>query len=336
VISVVSPRIGIGALLCAAGVALALACLASLLIGAGDVRAGDALETLIGTGTEEARFVVYELRLPRTLMGLAVGMALGVSGALLQAVTRNPLAEPGLLGVSAGSALAVAVIIALGSSAATLRIGVAQVGALGGCLCVLAASRIRGVGNDPVRLVLAGAAFSSLLFALTSLLLLTDQRTADEIRFWLVGSVAGRHLDHVVAILPSLGLAALITLAVIRPLAALALGERAAVGLGHRPGLVRLMIIVAVALLVGATTAVAGPIAFIGLVVPYAARAMAGPDIRRALWLCVPLGPLTVISADVLSRVLVQPSELPLGVLTALIGAPVLVAVVRANRLPSL
>ena len=329
-------RAHLGVLLCGAGAALALVCLASLLLGAGDVGAEAAMAVLLGSGDEEAWFVVHELRLPRTLMGLAAGAALGIAGALLQAVTRNPLAEPGLLGVSAGSALAVAVVIALGSSTATLRIGVAQLGALGGCLCVLAASRVRGVGNDPVRLVLAGAAFSGLLFALTSLLLLIDQRTADEIRFWLIGSVSGRSLQHVLAILPSLAVAALITLAVVRPLAALSLGERAAVGLGHRPQLVRLLIIVAVALLVGATTAVAGPIAFVGLVVPYAARAMAGPDIRRALWLCLPLGPLTVIGADVLSRVMVQPSELPLGVLTAMIGAPVLVAVVRANRLPSL
>jgi len=270
------------------------------------------------------------------LLGLAVGSALGVAGALLQAVTRNPLAEPGLLGVSAGSAFAVAIALALGASAATLRISVAQLGALVGCLCVLAAARVRGVGDDPIRLVLAGAALSSLLIALTSLLLLADQHTADEIRFWIVGSIAGRRLADLIAIMPSLALAAALTVLIARPLAALALGERVAIGLGHRPGLVRLLVIVAAALLVGATTAVAGPIAFVGLVVPYAARALAGPDIRRTLWLCLPLGPLMVISADIIARLVVQPSELPLGVLTALLGAPVLVAVVRANRLPSL
>lgn len=332
-----STRAGLGVTFCGAGIALAIVCLASLLIGAGNTGADLALATLLGqSSNEEARFVVYELRLPRMLMGLAAGAALGVAGALLQAVTRNPLAEPGLLGVSAGSGLAVAIAIALGSSATTLRISVAQLGALAGCLCVLAAARTRGVGSDPIRLVLAGAAFSGLLFALTSLLLLLDQRTADEIRFWLVGSIAGRSMDQVTAILPSLALAAVLILLVIRSLAALALGERTAVGLGHRPELVRLTVVVAVALLVGATTAVAGPIAFIGLVVPFAARALAGSDIRRALWLCLPLGPLTVIGADILSRVVVQPSELPLGVLTAMLGAPVLVAVVRANRLPSL
>ncbi|MEC9483268.1 MAG: iron ABC transporter permease [Halomonas sp.] len=322
---------------------LGIVCLLSLLFGAGAIGPGLSLTSLLGLDTswgtdlrEEARFVIHDLRLPRTLIGLAVGMALGVAGALLQAVARNPLAEPGLLGVSAGSAFAVAVALVLGASAATLRVSVAQLGALVGCLCVLGATRLRGVGSDPVRLVLAGAVLSGLLGALTSMILLFDQRTADEIRFWVVGSLAGRRLDDLLAILPSLGLAALVTLAVGRPLAALALGGHVAVGLGPHPGLVRLLVIVVVALLIGAATAVAGPVAFVGLVVPFAARALAGPDIRRTLWLCLPLGPLVVIGADIVSRLVVQPSELPLGVLTALLGAPVLILVVRARRLPSL
>ncbi|WP_205598473.1 iron ABC transporter permease [Halomonas sp. NO4] len=315
---------------------LAVAALASLLLGAGEVGPGRALAALVGRGDEEARFVVASLRGPRTLVGVAVGLSLGVAGALLQAVSRNPLAEPGLLGVSAGAAFAVAVALWLDASAATLRIAVGQVGALVGCLAVLAVVRVRGLGNDPVRLVLAGAAFSALLASLTSLLLLFDQRTADEIRFWVVGSLAGRRLDDLLAVLPSLGLALAITALVARPLAALALGERVASGLGHHPGRVRLLVIFVVALLVGAATAVAGPIAFVGLVVPFAARALVGPDIRRALWLCLPLGALMVLVADVVSRRVVAPSELPIGVLTALVGAPVLVAVVRARRLPTL
>lgn len=279
---------------------------------------------------------VIALRLPRTLVGLAVGAALGVAGALIQAVARNPLAEPGLLGVSAGSALAVAVALVLGADAATLRVSVAQLGALAGCLFVLGVARVNGVGNDPVRLVLAGAILSGLLGALTSMILLIDQRSADDIRFWIVGSLSGRRLGDLYAILPSLGIAALITLAIARPLSALALGERVAVGLGHRPRWTRLLAVTAAALLVGAATAVAGPIAFVGLVVPFAARALAGPDIRRALWLALPLGPILVLAADVLSRLVVAPSEMPLGVITALIGAPVLIAVVRAHRLPTL
>lgn len=316
--------------------ALTLVGVASLLVGAGDVTPAQALGVLAGGGDAEARFVVWELRGPRTLIGIVVGIALGVSGALLQSMARNPLAEPGLLGVSAGSAFAVAVALVLGASAATLRVPVAQLGAFGGCLMVLWAARLGGVGNDPVRLVLAGAVLSGLLAALSSLLLLFDQRAADEIRFWVIGSLAGRRLEDLQAVMPSMILAAVVTVMIARPLAAMALGERVAVGLGHHPRMVRLLAIAVVALLVGAATAIAGPIVFVGLVVPFAARALTGPDIRRTLWLCLPLGPLVVISADIVSRLAARPSELPLGVLTALIGAPVLIAVVRSQRLPSL
>ncbi|WP_074395520.1 FecCD family ABC transporter permease [Halomonas sp. HL-93] len=316
--------------------ALVAVSLVSLLIGAGDVGPLRALAVLAGSQDDDASFVVWELRAPRTLIGIIVGMALGVAGALLQAVSRNPLAEPGLLGVSAGAAFAVALTLVMGASAATLRISVAQLGALVGCLCVLSVTRVHGVGSDPVRLVLAGAAFSGLLGSLTSLMLLFDQRAADEIRFWVIGSLAGRRLDDVVAMLPSMLVAAVLVVVTARPLAALALGERAASGLGHHPGLIRWLVVACVAVLVGAATAIAGPIAFVGLVVPFAARAIAGPDIRRTLWFCLPIGPLMVLAADIIARVLVAPSELPIGVLTALCGAPVLVAVVRARRLPSL
>ncbi len=316
--------------------ALVAVSVVSLLIGAGEVGPRRVLGLLQGASDSEAQFIVWELRAPRTLIGIVVGIALGVAGALLQAISRNPLAEPGLLGVSAGAAFAVALALVLGASAATLRISVAQLGALIGCVCVLSVARFRGVGNDPVRLVLAGAAFSGLLGSLTSLMLLYDQRAADEIRFWVVGSLAGRRLDDLVAVLPSLLVAAIAVVLMARPLAALALGERAASGLGHHPTLIRWVAVGCVALLVGAATAIAGPIAFVGLVVPFVARAFAGPDIRRTLWFCLPIGPLIVLSADIISRVAVAPSELPLGVLTALCGAPVLIAVVRAKRLPML
>ncbi|UEQ06617.1 iron ABC transporter permease [Halomonas profundus] len=316
--------------------ALVAVSLVSLLIGAGSVGPGRVLALLSGAQDSEAHFIVWELRAPRTLIGIAVGMALGVAGALLQAVARNPLAEPGLLGVSAGAAFSVALALVLGASAATLRISVAQLGALVGCVCVLSVARFRGVGNDPIRLVLAGAAFSGLLASLTSLILLYDQRAADEIRFWVIGSLAGRRIDDLLAVLPSMLVASVMVALIARPLAALALGERVASGLGHHPTLIRWLVIACVALLVGAATAIAGPIAFVGLVVPFVARAFAGPDIRRTLWFCLPIGPLIVLAADIISRVVVAPSELPLGVLTALCGAPVLIAVVRARRLPML
>ena len=316
--------------------ALLLCCFLSLLFGAGGLKLHASLQTLLGNGSSDAQFTVFHLRANRTLVGLFVGLTLGIAGALMQAVARNPLAEPGLLGVSAGSSFAVAITLILGASTATLTVGVAQFGALIGCLCVLTVARMQGQQNDPIRLVLAGAALSSLLLAVTSLLLLFDQRAADEIRFWVTGSVAGRDSHTLLSVLPSMLIALLCILYAAKPLASLALGERVAIGLGHKPKRIRAIVIIAVALLVGGATAIAGPVGFIGLVVPFAARALVGPDIRRTLWLCLPLGPIIVICADVISRLIAQPAEMPLGVLTAIIGAPVLLVIVRSRRMPTL
>jgi iron complex transport system permease protein len=309
---------------------------ASLAVGAGPVGPVRALAALAGGGDPEARFTVTALRMPRTAVAVAVGLALGVAGALLQSVSRNPLAEPGLLGLSAGSAFAVVLVVAAGGSVATLGPHVAVAGAGVAGLLVLAAARLRGTGDDPVRMVLAGAALSGLLGAATSVLLLLDQRTADEVRFWTIGAVAGRDLGTLAEVGPVLVAGVLLAIGVSRALAALALGDDVAVGLGHRPGRVRAVALVAVALLVGGATAAAGPLAFVGLVVPFAARALVGPDIRHTLGLCALLGPAVVLLADVVSRVVARPYEMSLGVVTALIGAPVLVAVVRASRLPAL
>lgn len=319
-----------------AALCLLLLCGASLLLGAGDIGILPSFHALLGGQDDDARFIVFELRWVRTELALLVGVALGAAGVLLQAVTRNPLAEPGLLGVSAGASFAVVLAINLGASAASLHLGVAMLGALLGCLLVLLVTRLRGVGDDPVRLVLAGAAFSGMLGALSSLLLLWDQRTADEMRFWVIGALAGRPLDTLEWSMPGLLAGVLLALIVVRPLAALALGERVASGLGHHPQLTRLGTLLAVAILVGTATAAAGPIAFIGLIVPYIARRLVGSDIRRTLALSMLLGPCVLLLADIISRLLVQPYELPVGVVSAFVGAPILIAVVRNHRLPTL
>lgn len=319
-----------------AALCLLLLCGASLLLGASDIGILPSFHALLGGQDDDARFIVFELRWVRTELALLVGVALGAAGVLLQAVTRNPLAEPGLLGVSAGASFAVVLAINLGASAASLHLGVAMLGALLGCLLVLLVTRLRGVGDDPVRLVLAGAAFSGMLGALSSLLLLWDQRTADEMRFWVIGALAGRPLDTLEWSMPGLLAGVLLALIVVRPLAALALGERVASGLGHHPQLTRLGTLLAVAILVGTATAAAGPIAFIGLIVPYIARRLVGSDIRRTLALSMLLGPCVLLLADVISRLLVQPYELPVGVVSAFVGAPILIAVVRNHRLPTL
>ncbi|TWI55559.1 iron complex transport system permease protein [Pseudomonas duriflava] len=313
-----------------------LSVLASLLIGAGDVSPGRSAQALWSGADSEARFIVMELRWPRTLLGAMVGMALGAAGVILQSATRNPLAEPGLLGVSAGASFAVVLAISLGSSAATLNLGVAVAGALAGCFLVLLVTQLRGIGSDPVRLILVGAAFTSMLMAISTLILLSDQRSADEMRFWVIGALAGRPTETAYSSAPGVLLGLLLMLPLIRPLAALALGERVATGLGHHPQLTRMSALVCVAILVGTATAAAGPIAFVGLIVPFVARRLVGPDIRRTLWLSLLIGPIIILFADTISRLVVKPYELPIGVVTAFIGAPILIAVVRGHRLPTL
>lgn len=319
-----------------AGACLLLLCLASLMFGAGDVGVSRSLLALFGAADDQAQFVVRELRWARTELALLVGVALGAAGLLLQSVTRNPLAEPGLMGVSAGASFAVVLAIALGASAASLNLLVAVGGALVGCVLVLLVTQMRGVGEDPVRLVLAGAAFSGLLIALSNMLLLQDMRTADEMRFWVIGALAGRPLETFAWSLPGLLAGLLLALPLIPALAALSLGERVASGLGHHPHVTRLITLLAVALLVGTATAAAGPIGFVGLVVPFIARRLVGTDIRRTFGLAILIGPCIVLFADVLSRLTVRPYELPVGVITAFVGAPILIAVVRSHRLPTL
>jgi len=315
---------------------LLLLVLASLTYGAGDVAPSSIWLSLVGQGDAEARFMLMELRVPRTLLAIFVGAALGIAGVVLQAVTRNPLAEPGLLGVSAGASFAVVLAISLGGAAATLHLGIAVGGALAGCLLVLLVTQMRDVGDDPVRLVLAGAAFSGILTALSTLILLYDQRSADEIRFWIIGALGGRPVETLAWSVPGVILGLAILLPAIRPLAALALGEQIATGLGHHPKLTRLWALVSVAILVGTATAAAGPIVFVGLVVPFVARRFVGPDIRRTLGLSCLIGPAILLFVDTVSRLVVKPYELPVGVVTAMVGAPVLIAIVRSHRLPRL
>ena len=318
------------------GAALVFVGLLSLCLGAESLTLAQLFDALTHQSDPHAQFIVTELRLPRTLIAMATGAALACAGALMQTLSRNPLAEPGLMGISAGSSFAVTCAILFGSAAANMSLYVAQAGALAGCFIALSAARIQGVGNDPVRLILAGTTLNGLLLSLVSIILLFDERTADEVRFWIIGSVAGRDITSLYQAMPSFLLAAVLVVLIARPLAALALGERTAQSLGFKPQQTRILAVIAVALLTGSATAIAGPLIFVGLVVPYFTRRLAGPDIRKNLWLCLLLGPVVVVCADIVSRLAVAPTELPLGVMTALIGAPVLMLLVRGRRLPTL
>ncbi|MCC9624506.1 iron ABC transporter permease [Thalassospira sp. MA62] len=320
--------------------ALAFACFLSLITGAGlgenHVGLFRIVSYFMGGDDTWTPIVLFDLRLPRTILGALVGAALGLAGIVLQTTLRNPLAEPGLLGVGSGSAFAVVMAIFLGITAPIYQVPIAVAGAAAGCLVALAIARPRGGMDDPVRLILAGAAINGLLGAAISIVLLTDQKTADELRFWTIGSLSGRDLDIALRVIPVMLLGIILTVFVTRALSAMSVGEHIARGLGHNPQRIRKIAMFAVALLVGAATATCGPVTFVGLVAPFVARGLVGPTLEKSFPLSAVVGAILVIVADIVTRIPVRPSELSLGIVTAVIGAPVLIAVVRGRRMPGL
>jgi iron complex transport system permease protein len=328
------PRLA-GLPLCA--VILVAIVMASIAIGAKSIPLSDVVAGLFGDDGSESAAIVRELRVPRTLVGLAVGVALGLAGALMQALTRNPLADPGILGVEAGAAAAIVGAIALfGVTEPRAYIWFSFLGAAVASVVVYLLGSHGRAGATPVRLALAGVAVTAALTAFTNGLILLDPEAFDEFRHWVVGSLAGRDLAILGEVGPFLIVGTLIALALARPLNALALGDDSGRALGARVGRTRALGAVSITLLCGAATAVAGPIVFVGLCVPHMARAIAGPDQRWVVGYSALLAPILLLTADVIGRVVISPSELEVGVVTALIGAPVFIALVRRKRIAQL
>jgi iron complex transport system permease protein len=325
-----------GGLLVAVAV-LVVVLLSSVAFGSKPIPLGTVWHALVEGGTSNDDLIVRSLRVPRTLLGLGVGVALGLAGALMQGVTRNPLADPGLLGVDAGAALAVVIAIyTLDVTALTGYVWFAFAGAaLASMVVYLLGSLGRG-GATPVKLALAGAALSALLGALTSAILLLDLETLDEYRFWVVGSLAGRGSEVVAQVTPFLVAGTILALLAARSLNTLALGDDVARSLGQRVGLARGVAALAIVILCGAATAAAGPIAFVGLTVPHVARAICGPDYRWILPWSLVLAPTLLLGADVIGRIIARPGEVQVGILTAFVGAPFFIALVRRRKLADL
>ncbi|WP_193615015.1 FecCD family ABC transporter permease [Nocardioides lijunqiniae] len=314
-------------------VLLALVSLASLMYGVRDVAAGDVLDALFApvTGNNDHGVVRTE-RVPRTLIGLVGGAALGVAGALMQGVTRNPIADPGLLGLNSGASLAVIVAIAgFGVTSIDGYVWFAFLGAAVAAVVVYGAASMGWEGVTPVKLALVGAAVTATTTSMITVVLLTDRNTLREFRFWQVGSLANRSADSLASVLPFVVVGLLLALAAGRVLNALALGDDVARGLGQDVTRGRLLVVLAVVLLCGSAVSLVGPIAFVGLVVPHVARALVGPDYRWLVVLSVLLGPLLLLTADVIGRVVVA-GELEAGLVVAVVGAPVLLALVRGSR----
>ncbi|MDF1488632.1 FecCD family ABC transporter permease [Tessaracoccus caeni] len=310
----------------AIGVAvLVLLALTSLFVGSGGISPADVWRVLQADDGSTTALLVREFRVPRTLIAITVGIALGLSGAIIQAITRNPLADPGILGVNAGAYTAVAFF---SSSLSTGHVIFALVGALVASLIVYGIGTTGQAGGTPTKLVLTGTALGAVLSGFSYAITLTRPEVFDKIRFWSAGSLQNRQFDTLWATLPFIVVGVLIALALPRALNALALGDDAAVALGSRPGITKFAGVVAVTLLCGAATAAAGPIAFVGLMVPHALRSIVGPDQRWIIPLSLLAAPILLLTADIVGRIAVS-NELPAGVVTAFLGAPVLIALTR-------
>lgn len=314
--------IGSLALLLCAGV--------SLSYGAAQIDLNTVISAFTQFDGSAQHLIVRTVRLPRTLIATSVGAALALSGAIMQALTRNPLASPGILGINAGAALLiVGAVFVFGSANGSTAIVFAFLGAgIATTTVYLLGSLGRG-GMTPLKLTVAGAALTALLSSLTQAILVLNERTLDEIRFWLAGSVADRSLELYLQVVPYFVLGLLGALTLGRSLTAISLGEQIAKGLGQRTLAVRIAAIGVVVLLAGSSVAIAGPIGFVGLAVPHIVRALVGADYRWVLPYSALVGAILLLAADIGARFVIFPNEVPVGVVTALLGAPFLIYVAR-------
>lgn len=323
--------------LAVSGLLVVVACVSSLVVGARPVAPLDALRAVFGGDVDPLdHAAIWDGRLPRTVLGLVAGAALGVAGALVQGLTRNPLADPGVLGVNAGAAFAIVLAVGLlGVGSVSGLVWFALAGALASTVAVYAIGsgglRGRRGGLDPVRLTLAGVALGAVLTGIGSGLSLLYPHAFDRLRAWNVGSLDVRSLEPTVVVLPFVAAGLLLAAGLARGVDAIALGDDMAHALGTNVTVVRMLGLLALTLLAGAATAAAGAIGFLGLLAPHLARRIVGPDQRRIMLLCVLLGPAVLLLADVLGRVVV-PGEMAVGVVTALVGAPVLVAIALRRK----
>ncbi|MEV6276090.1 iron chelate uptake ABC transporter family permease subunit [Nocardia sp. NPDC051832] len=316
---------------------LAAVCVLSLMIGARDIPMGTAWDALWHFDGSDEHVVVRTLRVPRTILAVIVGAALGVSGALIQAMTRNPLADPGILGVNAGAGFFVALgVAAFGLTSIWSYVWFGFLGAAVVMVAVYVLGSMGRGGATPIRLTLAGVALGAVLHGVTVGLMLLDPKTFDQMRFWNAGTVEGRGLEIVWPVTAFIVVGLVLAIAVARPLNALALGEDIARALGTDIGRARVLTVAAATLLCGAATAAAGPIGFVGLMIPHVARWIVGPDQRWILPYSMVGAPILVLLADIIGRVVIRPDEMAVGIVTAFVGAPVLIALIRRKKVSSL
>ena len=322
--------LAVTALLAAVAVASAL----SVLYGSRAVTMGDVMRAFADPAARDIAVEAVRLRVPRTVLGLLIGAALGMAGAVMQGVTRNPLADPSILGLNSGEAFAIVLSIAVAGLDTPIEY---MAVALVGCTLTAAAVWLLGSmgrsGPTPLKLTLAGAVLASVLSSLTSAVMLPRVDVISAYRYWQVGGLAGARFSLMAPIVPFLVVGFALCIASARALNVLALGDQLAVGLGRNVMRVRFLAWVGTVLLCAGATSLAGPIGFVGLIVPHAARLLVGPDYRRIMVLSVLIGALLLVGSDVVGRVVSRPDDVQVGIVTALIGAPVFVALVRRRKI---
>ncbi|MFD5753063.1 FecCD family ABC transporter permease [Streptomyces sp. NPDC127033] len=322
--------------LLAAVLVLAAIMVASLAFGSRDVAWSDVWAALGGADDSLERAAATK-RLPRTVLAAVIGAALGLAGCVMQGVTRNPLADPGILGVNMGASLAVVTGVAyFGLTSPTSYVWVAIVGAGLSALFVYTVGTIGRGGTTPLKLALAGAATSAAFASLVSAVVLPRNDIAGSFRLWQIGGVGGASFERVGQVLPFLLVGFAVCLLSARALNSLALGDELAAGLGERVAVARAMAALGAVVLCGAATSVTGPIAFVGLVVPHVCRLLAGVDHRWLLPFSALLGASLLTAADVVGRVVARPAEIDVGIVTALIGAPFFIYIIRRQKVRAL
>jgi iron complex transport system permease protein len=325
----------VGLIVAVAG--FALVCALSLAVGTENVALSTVWQAVTDYTDTGNQWIVHELRIPRTLLGIAVGIALGLSGALIQGVSRNPLADAQILGINSGAGLfVVAAISFLGLRSVWSYIWFAFLGAFVAMVLVYLIGMTGRAVATPVRMLLAGVAAGAVMEGVSYAIRLRNPRAFDSMRYWDAGALDGHSLSVVGVVAPFVVVGALLCLYVSRGLNAVALGDELAVAMGGNVVRTRVVGLIAVTLLAGAATAGAGPIGFVGLMIPHAVRWFTGPDWRWICAYCVFTAPALLLAADVVGRVVVRPGELPAGIVTAFVGAPVLIWLVRRRNAAAL
>lgn len=318
--------LGLGAIV------LVICLIYSITLGAREIQLQIILESFAAFDQSFDHLVIQTVRLPRSLMAMAVGAALAVAGALMQGLTRNPLAETGILGIEAGGSLAVVLTLFIfGSTSLSVYAGAAFLGAAIAAVSVYALGTLGRGGATPLNLTVAGAAMTAFIASITTSILIVSQRTLDEIRFWLAGSLSGRDFDLFLQILPFLLSGLLLAFFLGRQITTMSLGEDTARSLGQQTVWIKVLAALSIVLLAGSCVAIAGPIGFIGLVIPHMVRFFIKTDYRWILPYSAVFGAILLLVSDIAARTLLKPQELPVGVMTAIVGAPVFVYLAKSK-----